>query len=419
MSTIRVAELFAGVGGFRLALDGYEDEARGWHLPAAGPYKTIWANQWEPPGTESRQFAARCYAKRFGEGSVINEDIERVLDQVETGERTIPEHDMVVGGFPCQDYSVARPLNQAGGIEGKKGVLWWQIYRFLFLCSPKYVLLENVDRLLKSPASQRGRDFAIMLACLNERGYSVEWRVVNAADYGAPQRRRRVYIFAQKDAPTWDVEERVRETGVLAQALPIDSTVTKANAFAIEGEPFEVSENFGKGLKVSPFRGAGAMQNGEVFTAEVTPAYAGPFVSLGDVLVPEDEVPEAFFIDEEKLARWEYFKGSKKEERTHSSGYTYMYSEGGMAFPDALDRPSRTILTSEGGAGASRTKHIVKTESGRYRRLVPDELDQLQTFPKGWTDAGMTDGNRAFCMGNALVVSVVHRIGEEIARRTE
>lgn len=419
MSTIRVAELFAGVGGFRLALDGYGDEARGWHLPAAGPYKTIWANQWEPPGTEPRQFAARCYAKRFGEGSVVNEDIERVLDQVEAGERTIPEHDMVVGGFPCQDYSVARPLNQAGGIEGKKGVLWWQIYRFLFLCSPKYVLLENVDRLLKSPASQRGRDFAIMLACLNERGYSVEWRVVNAADYGAPQRRRRVYIFAQKDAPTWNVEERVRETGVLAQALPIDSTVTKANAFAIEGEPFEVSENFGKGLKVSPFRGAGAMQNGEVFTAEVTPAYAGPFASLGDVLVPEDKVPEAFFIDEEKLSRWEYFKGSKKEERTHSSGYTYMYSEGGMAFPDALDRPSRTILTSEGGAGASRTKHIVKTESGRYRRLVPDELDQLQTFPKGWTDAGMTDGNRAFCMGNALVVSVVHRIGEEIAKRAE
>lgn len=419
METIRVAELFAGVGGFRLALDGYNDDEHGWHLPAAGPYKTIWANQWEPPGTETRQFAARCYAERFGEGSVVNEDIERVLDQVEAGERSIPDHDMVVGGFPCQDYSVARPLNQAGGIEGKKGVLWWQIYRFLFLCSPKYVLLENVDRLLKSPASQRGRDFAIMLACLNERGYSVEWRVVNAADYGAPQRRRRVYIFAQKDAPAWNVEERVRETGVLAQALPISSTVTKANAFAIKGEPFEISENFGKGLKASPFRGAGAMQNGEVFTAEVTPSYGGPFATLGDVLVPEAEVPEAFFIDEDKLGRWEYFKGAKKEERTHSSGYTYLYSEGGMAFPDALDKPSRTILTGEGGAGASRTKHVVKTESGRYRRLVPDELDQLQTFPKGWTDAGMTDGNRAFCTGNALVVSVVHRIGEEIAKRAE
>ena len=127
METIRVAELFAGVGGFRLALDGYNDDERGWHLSAAGPNKTIWANQWEPPGTETRQFAARCYVERFGEGSVVNEDIERVLDQVEAGERSIPDHDMVVGGFPCQVYSVARPLNQAGGIEGKKGVLWWQI----------------------------------------------------------------------------------------------------------------------------------------------------------------------------------------------------------------------------------------------------------------------------------------------------
>lgn len=417
MTKIRVAELFAGVGGFRLALDGYDDEKRGWHLPAAGDFETVWANQWEPPGTETRQFAARCYAERFGEGSIVNEDIERVLDQVEAGERSIPAHDMLVGGFPCQDYSVARPKNQSGGIEGKKGVLWWQIYRFLYLCSPKYMLLENVDRLLKSPASQRGRDFAIMLACLNERGYSVEWRVVNAADYGAPQRRRRVYVYAEKDAPAWNIEERVREAGVMAEAFPINRLVTKANAFAVQGEPYEVSENFGKGLKASPFYGAGAMQNGEVFTAEVTPVYGGPFATLGDVLIPEEQVPEAFFIDDDKLERWEYFKGAKKEERTHASGFTYMYSEGGMAFPDALDKPSRTILTGEGGAGASRFKHVVKTESGRYRRLVPDELDQLQTFPKGWTATGMTDGHRAFCMGNALVVDVVHRIGKAIARR--
>ena len=419
MKTIRVAELFAGVGGFRLALDGYNDDARGWHLPPAGQFKTIWANQWEPPGTDSKQFAARCYKARFGEDSVVNEDIEQVLDKVEAGEYKIPEHDMVVGGFPCQDYSVARPLNQAGGIEGKKGVLWWQIYRFLYLCSPKYVLLENVDRLLKSPASQRGRDFAIMLACLSERGYSVEWRVVNAADYGAPQKRRRVYIYAEKDAPTWNLEERVKQTGVMAKSLPIFPETTKLNAFTIKGEPFEVSEHFGKGLKVSPFHNAGAMQNGEVLTAEVKPNYVGPFKTLGDVLVPDSEVPESFFIDENKLGRWKEYKDAKREERTHPSGYTYMYSEGGMAFPDPIDRPSRTILTSEGGAGASRTKHAVATADGRMRRLVPDELDQLQTFPKGWTDTGMTDGHRAFCMGNALVVEIVHRIGKEIARRTE
>ena len=85
-----------------------------------------------------------------------------------------------------------------------------------------------------------------------------------------------------------------------------------------------------------------------------------------------------------------------------------------MAFPDLLENPSRTILTGEGGAGASRFKHIVEID-GRYRRLVPDELDQLQCFPKGWTDTGMSDGHRAFCMGNALVVGIPHRIGKVIA----
>ena len=306
--TIRVAELFAGVGGFRLALDGYDDESHGWHLPAAGSYETIWANQWEPPGTATKQFAADCYKLRFGEDSLVNEDIEKVLDQVEAGEMEIPEHDMVVGGFPCQDYSVARPLSQANGIEGKKGVLWWQIYRFLYLCSPKYALFENVDRLLKSPASQRGRDFAIMLACLNEQGYSVEWRVVNSADYGAPQRRRRVYIFAQKNAESWNLEERVLRNGVMASALPVVPAATKQNTLHIEGEPYEISENFGKGLKVSPFYKAGAMQNGEVYTAEVTADYHGPFETLGDVLVAVAGTPTSVVAVRDALVPYDSSK---------------------------------------------------------------------------------------------------------------
>lgn len=419
MKSIRVAELFAGVGGFRLALDGYDNDEHGWHLPPAGNFETVWANQWEPPGTQSRQFAARCYRARFGKDSVVNDDIEKVLDKVEAGEYEIPEHEMIVGGFPCQDYSVARPLNQANGIEGKKGVLWWQIYRFLLLYSPQYILLENVDRLLKSPASQRGRDFAIMLACLAACGYSVEWRVVNAADYGVPQKRRRVYVYAEKDSSRWNLKERVRESGVMAHALPILPDLAKANTITIKDKPHEISENFGKGLKVSPFRNAGVMQNGNVFTADVMPDYRGPYKTLGDILVPDEEVPEAFFVDENKLQRWKYFKDAKSEPRTTKAGFLYEYKEGPMAFPDDLAKPARTILTSEGGSGPSRSKHIVQAQDGRYRRLVPDELDQLQTFPKGWTDTGMTDGHRAFCMGNALVVEIVHRIGKEIARRVE
>lgn len=112
---IRIAELFAGVGGFRLGLDGYGKKGDDFYMEPAGPFHTVWANQWEPMGQKSKQFAWRCYEKRFGEGSCVNEDIAKVLDEVDAGTRTIPEFDMLVGGFPCQDYSVAKPLALAAG----------------------------------------------------------------------------------------------------------------------------------------------------------------------------------------------------------------------------------------------------------------------------------------------------------------
>lgn len=220
-SEIRVAELFAGVGGFRLGLDGYDDDRHPeFHMDPAGPYHTVWANQWEPDGKPTRQFAWECYEQRFGKGSCVNEDIAVALDKAEQGDLRIPDFNMLVGGFPCQDYSVARTLSSSDGITGRKGVLWWQIRRLLKMRRPKYVLLENVDRLLKSPAKQRGRDFAIILSCLDQLGYQAEWRVINAADYGMPQQRRRTYIFAQHDAPQWDPVRRLTADGVMARAFP-------------------------------------------------------------------------------------------------------------------------------------------------------------------------------------------------------
>lgn len=417
MKTIKVAELFAGVGGFRLGLEGYSNsEHPEFDMPAAGPFQTVWANQWEPPGNDTKQFAWRCYEARFGEGSCVNEDINKVLDAYEKGGIDIPDVDMVVGGFPCQDYSVAKPLSQAGGIEGKKGVLWWDIYRFLHLKEPRYVLLENVDRLLKSPASQRGRDFAIMLSCLSDLGYLVEWRVVNSAEYGFPQRRKRVYVYAELTPEQWNLEDRIQH-GVISSALPI-AEPESFSTVEIPSDPYVVTNTFNVGGKgKSPFGTAGAMQDFHVVTCDAVEAYEGGRKTLGDVIVPASEVPESFYVPEDKLEKWRYLKGSKSEERVNKqTGFKYHYSEGSMAFPDLLTNPSRTILTGEGGAGASRFKHIVEI-GGRYRRLVPDELDQLQGFPKGWTNDGMSDGHRAFCMGNALVVGIPHIIGKQIASR--
>ena len=414
--SLRVAELFAGVGGFRVGLDRANGDL------GSDVYETVWANQWEPPGTDRKQFAWRCYESHFGEGSCVNEDINIVMAQAEAGERKLPDVDMVVGGFPCQDYSVARPLSQAAGIEGKKGVLWWDIYHLLEYKiknnngrPPRYVLLENVDRLLKSPASQRGRDFAIILSCLYSMGYSVEWRVINAGEFGMPQRRRRAYIYAELDAPAWDLEEIVAGAGVVAEAFPMSLGPT--SVMTVGADAYETSKSFGIGLKTSPFMTVGAMQRGRVVTAKGAARYVGSQVTLGDVLVDAGSVPQEYFIEPEKVDSWKYLKGAKREERTTREGFTYFYSEGSMAFPDALDKPSRTILTGEGGRGASRFKHVVDAGDGRLRRLVPDELDQLQCFPKGWTATGMTDAQRAFCMGNALVTDIPRRIGVVLARR--
>ena len=358
--TIKVAELFAGVGGFRLGLEGYDNESNpDFYKEPAGNFKTIWANQWEPPGTTARQFAWRCYESRFGEGSCVNEDINKVLDAYENGDIDIPDFDMLVGGFPCQDYSVAKPLSKSGGIDGKKGVLWWDIYRLLHLKEPKYVILENVDRLLKSPASQRGRDFAIMLSCFADLGYSVEWHVVNSAEYGASQRRKRVYIYAELTPQTWELEERLQD-GVLAKALPIKDIDT-IRSFEIPNDPYETTKSFNIGGKRSPFLKNGIMQDCQVVTADAEANYDGELGTLGDVIVPASEVPEEFYVADDKLEKWKYLKGSKSEERVNKqTGFTYHYSEGSMAFPDLLTNPSRTILTGEGGSGASRFKHIIE-----------------------------------------------------------
>lgn len=403
---IRTVELFAGVGGFRIGLEA-----------ASNAYKTIWNNQWEP--STKHQDASLVYRARFGEEGHTNIDINKIATE------NIPNHDLMVGGFPCQDYSVAASLSRSGGIEGKKGVLWWQIYRILKEKknnSPNYIFFENVDRLLGSPAKQRGRDFAIILASLSDLGYSVEWRVINAADYGMPQRRRRTYIVGYKTGSTIykkvnQLDNWVLYDGVLAKAFPFEIKNKTTSTFDIEGSIKEVSDNFNKEEKDSPFGNAGIMRERHVYSVDSIAIYEGTQMTLGGNLVDEELVPEEFFISEENVAKWEYEKGAKKINRTSKEGFTYTFSEGGMAFPDYLDKPSRTIITGEGGSAASRFKHVIKTPSGRYRRLIPLELERLNMFPDNHTmHPDVSDGRRAFLMGNALVCGIVEQIGKSLYR---
>ncbi len=319
----------------------------------------------------------------------------------------------------CQDYSVAKTLNQAHGLQGRKGVLWWQIHRLLDMRRPPFLFLENVDRLLKSPASRRGRDFAIMLATLNDLGYDVEWRVVNAADYGFPQKRRRVYIVGRRAADTPRDAHEVLHHGVLARALPVAAgpRFDEHEPLPIDGDPADLSDSFGARSGPSPFRSAGYCSHRHVWTADLVPAYSGERTTLGDVLEDDAAVSDAYRVPDGQIPAWRYLKGAKREPREHKgSGAPYLYVEGAIPFPDPTGGPARTILTAEGGATPSRFKHVVATPEGGYRRLTPRELERLNGFPDDWTATGMPEGRRAFAMGNALVVGIVERIGAELAR---
>lgn len=397
-NTIRVMELFAGVGGFRLGLE------------KANPFlfDITWANQWEP--SRKTQHAFDCYTRNFKNGVHSNEDIATISN--ETFEQVAP--DLIVGGFPCQDYSVARSLSGEQGIQGKKGVLFWEIKRALEHSHPKYVLLENVDRLLKSPSSQRGRDFAVMLATFRDLNYTVEWRVINAAEYGFAQRRRRVFIFAYKNGISFSNnqeqltnEEIVYQEGFFAKPFPIKSEPVKnrVNQKSLPDDIVKISDEFS-----FEFHTAGVMRHGKIYTIHADPVIQEA-TPLKDILLDENLVDEKFYLTSEIAEKMNYLRGPKKIERTSATGHKYVFSEGGMSPTDLLNLPGRTMLTSEGSV--NRSSHIVEIDD-RKRFLTPIECERLNGFPDDWT-SGMTDRMRYFCMGNALVVDLVEIMGNRIA----
>ena len=418
---LNVLELFAGVGGFRVGLE-----------KASPTFKTLWSNQFEP--SRKSQDAFEVYNYHFPDSENWNEDISLISDERFSALKG--KVDLIVGGFPCQDYSVARTKKDERGIIGKKGVLFWEIIRATENIKPKYLILENVDRLLKAPSKQRGRDFAIMLTAFNNLGYSVEWRVINAADYGRSQRRRRVFFFVYRNdtnfaksideqyenkeavAEEHKYDEYLFQTGLFATQFPIKNIPVKnRHVFHELGDDIvEVSDNF-----TGTVWNTGIMRYGKYYSIDTEPNYNGRPITLGEILQDEEDVPEKYFItDPAKLEKFQFLRGSKRIERTSATGHTYIYSEGGMAPYDDLNLPGRTMLTSEGTV--NRSTHFLKV-NGKYRLITPVEAERLQDFPDNWTAkkklpdgsiVGVSDKMRLFFMGNALVTEIVRKIGNFI-----
>lgn len=409
---MNVLELFAGVGGFRVGLE-----------KASPRFKTLWSNQFEP--SRKSQDAFEVYNYHFPDSENWNEDITTISDERFSALKG--KVDLIVGGFPCQDYSVARTKKDEQGIEGKKGVLFWEIIRATKLSNPKYLLLENVDRLLKAPSKQRGRDFAIMLRTFADLGYGVDWRVINPADYGWCQRRKRVFLFVYRKDTVYFKKQRgledfgVGTSGIFEETHETKNEVVKdrSSSFVLPEDIVEVSDSFS-----TQFWNSGAMIDGQVVTKELEPYYDGASLVLKDVLENPSDLQTELYLSEDKVDKFRYLRSAKKFERTNSEGFTYTYSEGAMSVVDSSDLPSRTLLTSEGSI--SRTTHLIEDSKG-YRLLTALETERLQGFPDDWTaiklsngkEVAVSDTRRKFFMGNALVVEVVENLGKYIADRLD
>ena len=597
-----MAELFAGVGGFREAVE---------HSSLKNHFEVSWSNQWEPSESAKHgdlQNANKVYIAKFGKEGHYTDDIHLITDSEKKLPKDIADIQMLVGGFPCQDYSVAKPKNSAKGIRGPKGVLWWSIERILRDVRPNYLLLENVDRLINSPSANRGRDFAVILKGLDSLGYIIEWRIVNAADYGFAQKRRRIFILAyQKDSPAskkvgatkLNIDEAIDAKGLMAQSLPCRPDSEKTCFDLGEyGSDNELGAKYKAPKGKSPFFNAGFVINGKAWTKVVKALPPKKTISLGQILLnPEEDTMPAnsgsFRLSTEVLPKWAYAKGRKNEPRRKAitvanflksklgitvpakaakqlpidlkmdtafdftfndttvsvslareeinyriavalnlkgatfdrpnaitrsqieqaqsskdtwskveSGalaiatdrafsllglkgkellghvsvkirpqvvkavaeltkkekaiefssldkslkvdrdtlaaatFAYGYKEGGLPFPDRVNGPGRTIITSEGGASVSRFKHVIcetcasgkgqhKTgadcvKGGKLRRLYPEELERMNGFSAGHSktcrELKISDGKRAFFMGNALVVDVVRNIMESLSK---
>lgn len=446
-----VCELFAGVGGFRCGLNSIGDVK---DAKKPEKWKTVWFSQWEPVDKKI-QWAHACYVNRFGQSLDLNGEDTTNNDINSVDKKTVPDHNLLVGGFPCQDYSVASSLATSKGLEGRKGVLWWDIRDMLESKASPFVLLENVDRLIKSPASQRGRDFAIILACFRDLGYTVEWRVINAAEYGFQQRRRRTFIFAYRNDTDYAarIAQKVKydlQSEVEVRRVSVGEILLTDGFFA---KSFLVQQQDKKKIKIETlpdgigelsssfsfgFENTGIMKDGIIYTLKTIPLYAGKQITLGDI-IEDGEIDEQFFIPKERLyytfpevchsdetherlsveerKTWQYIKGAKKLSRKAANGHEYIFSEGPVAMIDEYDKPARTMLTSEGSF--SRTTHIVRDrKTGKIRLLTPIEMERIQGFPSDWTKECLVDGQkvempvnkRRFMMGNALVVNLIDQM---------
>jgi DNA (cytosine-5)-methyltransferase 1 len=367
---MKYVSLFAGIGGFDLALN------RLGHV-------CVWANEWD-------KYAAEIYNKNFGseEGGKSIQGTERRSiqsnrDKSDTTSRNnkqpetwgnrefqqskdidtrdirtvptseIPDHDLLVGGFPCQAFSIA---GKRRGFDDTRGTLFFEIARILKDKNPKYFILENVKGLL---SHDNGSTFKTIISTLDGLGYDLQWQVLNSKNFGVPQNRERVFIVGhirgQPRPEVFPIGTSDKEVGKSIKILAHKDVYRRANQVYDAGGSVETLSTCGGGGQ-------------------------HPCVAI----------PEA----------------TKKGYAEASVGQAI-----NLAVPNSKTRRGRVSDIAQ-TVDTGMQQHTLTPEM-RIRRLTPTECERLQGFPDGWTE-GVSDTQRYKCLGNAVTVNVVYEVAKRL-----
>lgn len=369
--TLKVVSLFSGVGGFDLGFEraGMEVVAQAEIEPkACGVLERHW------PGVE------------------LYRDVHDVTAADWAGV------DVVCGGFPCQDISVAG--KQKGINRGDKSALWWEFYRVIHDLRPRWVVIENVANLLNI---NEGRDLGAIIGSLDELGYMGEWRVLDSQFFGVPQRRRRVFLVGHLGTSS--------RPAVLLE--PQGGTRGAAKSRATEAQVAALTAN-GVGT-------CGADDN-QAQVGHLIPARTGTITAnwgkgAGNTQVDEGILVPALAVhltqDPISGAVAPRLGATARIGVTHSQPYAW--AENQRAEVRTMD----TFGGLNGSGGKPGQGYPAVHDQLGVRRLTPRECERLQGFPDDHTllDAEgkvVADTHRYRFMGNAVTVNVAEWIGRRL-----
>jgi len=332
---MRYIDLFAGVGGFHLGIE----------RSGQNGYTCVYSNEWD-------RYANSVYRRHYEECDI--RDIREVAAD------KIPDHELIVGGFPCQAFSVA---GNRGGFSDTRGTLFFEIMRIAKQKRTPYLLLENVKGLL---SHDKGKTFDTMLRAMDELGYDAQWQVLNSKHW-VPQNRERIFIVGY-----------------------------------LRGQPrpqvFPLGESDGGGSQ-----------------SQVRQAK-----DISGTITIKNQSPQWQFDASTTLIDMAYRNREPRAYTTHAPAVRD-YGSGGNKMPMVTRQPLKFLGRNQKNI-AGDYSYAVDTMStnglniaGKIRRLTPIECERLQSFPDDWTKLGadgeeISDTQRYKMMGNAVTTKVVQAI---------